>query len=98
MLIEIECEAETKFVSTSLFESVQMIYETIEELSQIEGDLQPRQQEDLDDALRDIEGLKIAYKYYTVSSEWSNLNQFEVIEDEKIELLGNDLLISASDL
>ena len=101
MFIEIDCDAETKFVSDSLFESVQMMYETIEELSELDGDLPHYKQEDLDDALRDIEGLKLAYKYYTVSSMWSKLDQFDLatlaaeLEGETESL---DLLISASDL
>jgi len=101
MFIEIDCDAETKFVSTSLFESVQIMYETIEELSELDGDLPHHKQEDLDDALRDIEGLKIAYRYYTVSSEWSNLDQFDLValaDEFEGETKSLDLLISASDL
>jgi len=88
MHIEISDEMETRIIAKSLYESVEMMYDDIVHLSSRNADggpdLADYEMEDLRNHLTTIEGLKEAFKYYTLQSEWSKLERFDLIKYEEV--------------
>ena len=78
--IEISDELEAQIITDSIYESIEMMYDDIVYLSNLEH-LSDCQKEDLSDHFTTIRALKEVYRYYTISSQWSTLDRFPTLSD-----------------
>ena len=88
MMIEIEAETESLIVSQSILDAISYMYDDIILLAELEN-TQEFQSEDLENFIRDLEAMKIVYRYYTVFDQWSNLDDYTlgyINEDGEAEL------------
>ncbi len=87
-MIEIEAETESLIVSQSILDAISYMYDDIILLAELEN-TQEFQSEDLENFIRDLEAMKIVYRYYTVFDQWSNLDDYTlgyINEDGEAEL------------
>ncbi len=75
MKIEIDAETESRICAQSILDALGYMYEDIMMLAELEN-TQDFQSEDLEHNIRDLEALKIAYRYYCVFDEWYKIDDY----------------------
>ncbi len=100
--IEISDDMEAKIIVQSLYESIDMMFDDSAHLSGRDKngnpDLEEYEATDLKEHLETIEGLKSTYKYYTLRSEWSNLDRFSLDVFEECEVVVDEESVSVLDI
>lgn len=75
MKVEIDAETESRICAQSILDAIGYMYEDIITLAELEN-TQDFQSEDLEHNIRDLEALKIAYRYFCVFDEWSKIEDY----------------------
>ena len=76
MKIEITEEIENEIIRQSLLESIGYMYDEITTLAQLGSEAEDYECEDLENHIRDLEAMKVVYRYYSVTSDWANLYDY----------------------
>ena len=76
MKIEINDELENEIIRQSLLESIGYMYDEITTLAKLGSEADDFECEDLEDHIRDLEAMKVVYRYYSVRGDWATLDNY----------------------